>query len=433
MTRSRRISSLTVVLLLMASSLILVTAGAAQAATYDPAEEFITLDDAHPSLHYAGVTTAPQAWVWGDSTDIGEWTDVWQLTVDTSAQCDAEVQISWFDWYPTQDVYEVFVDGVSQGVNPAGGTGTADLTLADGTYEIVVDWQYYRTDQPVIAGGSYYDITFDITGCDNWGEITSPDAGDILLAGDTLMLGFDYYDDDYDRARWAVRHNASASCSGGTVVGNVDGRSDTYTWDGATFAAAFDTADWATGDYCFVVNPANESTENQVREVQWFRIADGHINGGGQIIQEIPDEKKPYKVSFGGELWRFGNALECDWTVQFHKVSIEAVSGGAFHGSSCWALNVYDPDIDPTDGVVNFKVDGLFNGQSAMVLFRMEDRTEPAAVGDSIRMELYVNGIKAYDTSNPLVPGGDFDRTDYSNVGSARTPLDRGNLQIDMR
>ena len=94
---------------------------------------------------------------------------------------------------------------------------------------------------------------------------------------------------------------------------------------------------------------------------------------------------------------------------------------------------MYDPDIDPTDGVVNFKVDGLFNGQSAMVLFRMEDRTEPAAVGDSIRMELYVNGIKAYDTSNPLVPGGDFDRTDYSNVGSARTPLDRGNLQIDMR
>jgi hypothetical protein len=77
---------------------------------------------------------------------------------------------------------------------------------------------------------------------------------------------------------------------------------------------------------------------------------------------------------------------------------------------------------------VNFKVNGTFNGDPAQVLFRMEDRTEPASVGDSIRIELRVGEVKIYDTH-----GGDFPDAGWNNAGSARTKTDRGKLQIDIR
>ncbi len=415
-------------------------------AGYEPGDAAIRLDDANPSLRYEGDVTTPDAWVWGDPVDIGTWTDVWQLEVDTAASCDALIRIEWFDSYATQDIFQVIVDGADQGVNPADGTGSTELYLVDGPHTVVVDWLFYKTDQEQIPGGSYYDITFDIVGCDNWGEITGPDEGEILLTGDTLVLGFDYYDDDYDHARWAVRQSASASCSGGTVVGNVDGYADDYAWDGETFAASFDTTGWATGDYCFVVNPANESTENQVREVLHFRIADGQINGGGQIIEPNgPKNSDAYKVSFGGELWRFGSSVECDWTVQFHNVSVEDVTGGKFKGSLCTV-----PGDFPTggaDGVTNFAVYGSFNGVTGYtVIIRMEDFTEPGAE-DTIRFELLedpgmtatpgnsLGRVAIYDTSDkaPASHAGQDFVSGSDNSGSARTLLDRGNLQIDLR
>ena len=312
----------------------------------------------------------------------------------------------------------------------------------DGTPTLPAGYDFiriYKTGELCQTNWSSYTAT------DNHGEITSPSDGDILMAGDTLMLGATYYDDDFDPVQWAVREGTCDMVATQVRAGNVAGFNTPFDWDGMTFGSAIDTAGWAAGDYCFIFNPTNEGSENYVRETQWFRIADGHINGGGQIIEEIVDENKPYKVSFGGHLWQFGDAAECEWTVQFHKVSIEAVSGGTFHGSSCSVPGAF-PD-GGADGVTNFAVYGTLNGVAGhTVIIRMEDFTEPGKQ-DTIRFELLddpgmtatpVNSlgrVAMYDTSSLAPanhPGGEF-TSGSDNSGTARTLLDRGNLQIDMR
>jgi hypothetical protein len=270
-----------------------------------------------------------------------------------------------------------------------------------------------------------------------------------------LTLGAWYDDDDPNGVQWAVREGTCAAGTN-TVAGNVDGftglNTTPYTFDETTyprsvFDSSIDTSGWALGDYCFIFNPRETGNEPNMRLTQWFRIADGHINGGGQIIQEIPDEKKPYKVSFGGELWQFDTVTECDWTVQFHKVSVAEVSGGTFHGSSC---SVPGDFANPrgADGVTSFAVYGSFNGVDGFtVLMYVEDYSEPATSdemykSDTIRFELVDDPGEAalpnatggapvlYDTWR--APGADFPPAS-DNSGRARTELDRGNLQIDLR
>jgi hypothetical protein len=389
------------------------------AAVTDPDIGYITLDDTTTSLHYYDAQTTPQAWAWGTTNE-----DFWELTVATS--CHALVHIEWFDYYPTNDIYELWVDGVSQGTNPAGGTGQADVWLAPGDYSIVVDWLYYQTTQPPIGGGSWYDITFDVTDqdCMPTGAITSPGDGEILLVGDTLLLGATYSDDDPGGVQWAVR---KGTCAAGTntVGGNVDGYNDPYSWDGATFSASFDTTGWAVGGYCFIFNPREDGIEPNMRLTREFRIADGMINGGGQIHEGSGPRK--LKISFGGWLYRFGSAYECTWQINFHNVGDDAFDGGNFHAESCGNLNDYSPGDPPVDGVLNFEAYGTYNGGSGYkVIFRMEDAGEPGAM-DTLRIQLYHGPTEVYDTSD-----GDF--TDESNnFGTNRTFLDKGNIQIDMR
>ena len=114
----------------------------------------ITLDDTTTTLHFADKVTTPNAWAYPD-------TDVWNLQIATSY--DALVEIKWFDWYPTNDVYELWVDGVLKGTNLAGDTGKVEVILTtDATHEAKIVWIYYKTNQPIIPGGSYYDITFSV-------------------------------------------------------------------------------------------------------------------------------------------------------------------------------------------------------------------------------------------------------------------------------
>jgi hypothetical protein len=262
---------------------------------------------------------------------------------------------------------------------------------------------------------------------DPTGVITSPKAGAIVFKH--LTLGATYTDDNppaKNGVQWAVREG-NASCTGTTKAGNVGGFNDAYSWTGTgmdrVFAASVDTSGWAGGDYCFVFNPKEEGHEPDVRLVRQFKIADGIVNGGGQLREG--DGKNPLKISFGGKLYRFGSDLECEWQVRFHNVGDDEFDKTKFHGETCTELNVFDPG--PAEGVVNFKVEGEFEGASGYtLLFRMEDRGEPGR-DDTIRIELWNGTSKTYDTHN----SGEF--TDESNnVGNARTGLDKGNIEIDV-
>ena len=146
---------------------------------YTPSDDgYITLDDINTALHYwaqpnYGGGTEPDAWAWNS--------DVWYLTIATSGI--PMVEIKWYDFYPTADVYELWIDGELVGTNPATGTGSWIGWLSKGVHEIEVVWIYYQTSQPPIGGGSYYDITFNVLyQKDAWitggGQIIADGSGD---------------------------------------------------------------------------------------------------------------------------------------------------------------------------------------------------------------------------------------------------------------
>lgn len=158
------------------------------------------------------------------------------------------------------------------------------------------------------------------------------------------------------------------------------------------------------------------------------------VTGGGQIISDSPDGKKsPYKVSFGGELYDIDGGLQCEWQVNLHNVADTDLDGAKFHTTRCTKLNTWKPDQQtPTpgvaDGVVNFTAWGTFNGEPGYkAIFRMEDRTEPSDL-DTFRITIWdAAGKVVFDTSDTA--GGVFP-SESDNVGTARTLLDRGNIQI---
>ena len=109
---------------------------------------------------------------------------------------------------------------------------------------------------------------------DNYGQITAPDTGEVLFIGDDLVLGADYFDNDYDPVQWAVREGTCDMVATQVRAGNVAGFSTPYDWDGMVFGSTIDTSTWVPGNYCFVFNPTNESGETDVRETRWFQLVD---------------------------------------------------------------------------------------------------------------------------------------------------------------
>ncbi len=90
-------------------------------------------------------------------------------------------------------------------------------------------------------------------------EITAP-AENEVVAGSSVALTAEYNDHDSvneDNVQWAVREGTCAANTN-TVFGNVDGFSNSYTWDGASFSATLDTLQLNDGMHCFVINPVDD-------------------------------------------------------------------------------------------------------------------------------------------------------------------------------
>jgi len=103
-------------------------------------------------------------------------------------------------------------------------------------------------------------------------EITSPGEGE-LVSG---FVSFDatlYDDDTDDSVQWAVREGTCAA-GVGTVFGNVDGFSNSYTWINNVFNAVADTSTWVLGDYCFIFNPTEGAGEANIRLTREFVLVD---------------------------------------------------------------------------------------------------------------------------------------------------------------
>ncbi len=105
------------------------------------------------------------------------------------------------------------------------------------------------------------------------GTITSPTAGQHVNG--VLALHATYYDGDVpntdDGVQWAVRQGTCAAGTN-TVLGNVDGHHDSYSWDGNTFSASFNISALPYGSYCFVFNPTDDPGQPDVRLTQTFSV-----------------------------------------------------------------------------------------------------------------------------------------------------------------
>jgi hypothetical protein len=128
--------------------------------------------------------------------------------------------------------------------------------------------------------------------------ITSPAAAGMVLAG-THNFTAEYNDDDEieDSILWAIRAGTCAAGTG-TVAGNVDGFSNTSTFVAPNFSAIVNMSDWLNGNYCFVVNPSEQSGEDNLRATQEFVLTN-------QVAPESDTyriEGTKFQVEYEGEL-----------------------------------------------------------------------------------------------------------------------------------
>lgn len=100
--------------------------------------------------------------------------------------------------------------------------------------------------------------------------ITSPLAGESVSGTVSFDATLTDKDED-DSVQWAVRKGTCAAGTG-TVLGNVDGKSDSSTWNGTDFHASANTAAWEDGQYCFVFNPTESAGDTAIRETREFIV-----------------------------------------------------------------------------------------------------------------------------------------------------------------
>ncbi|MFC2153174.1 hypothetical protein ACFLQ7_00885 [Actinomycetota bacterium] len=183
----------------------------------------------------------------------------------------------------------------------------------------------------------------------------------------------------------------------------------------------------ATGDLEFQIYDIYAQNNTGGLCVDVDAIAKRSINGGGQIIADSDNPKKPYKVSFGGYIDDIDGGLVCEWQVNLHNVEGTDLDKSKFHASTCTAMNTWPSGTGGADGVANFTAQGTFNGEPGYTaIFRVEDYTEPSVM-DTFRVTITGPGDFVFDTyagAGGVFPG------DSNNIGQARTLLDNGNIQI---
>lgn len=112
--------------------------------------------------------------------------------------------------------------------------------------------------------------------------ITNPAVDNDIVPRALFNFTAEYNDNDpiVDNIQWAIRAG-TCNAGTGTIAGNVDGFNNSSTFSGTTFTAPLDTTSWAAGNYCFVVNPNEQSGEPDLRASRLF------------IIESVNNEEEP--------------------------------------------------------------------------------------------------------------------------------------------
>ena len=273
--------------------------------------------NAHPGGSFGG----GQNGLWGfqvrsvDASGLkSEWSPVCEITLDTVVPA-TPVHVSpadnstlyvndfYFDWTDVADIYEYefqssqdpAVDGngaLINGVwnNKAHGAPDRDFLTSSTIHSYGANGTWYWQVRAIDEAGNMspwttpWKLTIDLDGPDPVpvSEILYPVAdGDVVSGTIALEAFYADEDDNNDGVQWAVRSGTCAAGTG-TVLGNVDGHSDVFTWDYENFLASFDTTLVANGSYCFVFNPTEDAGDPNQRLTRTFTVEN-----------EIPDTTAP--------------------------------------------------------------------------------------------------------------------------------------------
>lgn len=216
---------------------------------------------------------------------------------------------------------------------------------------------------------------------------------------------------------------------GGTLNGNVSGDTLNLHYERPT---SFNY----TGNFTGTITKSGMSgtfTDSHGGTYNWSTegspnlLWDARISGGGQIISDSGEDNAKgkdiyYKISFGGGSYIVNGSYYFDGLeVTFHNVSNNELDGSKFIGDKILAMNFNFPD-----GIANYEVSGsLDNVPGYKMIIRVQDSDEPG-FEDNLRFELYMGSSKVYDSYN----SNDFPGNS-STSGTARTYLDRGNIQVE--
>lgn len=287
--------------------------------------------NAHPGGSFGG----GQNGEWGfqvqsvdGSGNTSEWSPVCEITLDTVVPA-TPVHVSpadnstqdfndfYFEWTDVADIYEYefqsaqnpAVDGngaLTTGVwnNKAHGAPDRDFLTDSNIHSYGANGTWYWQVRAIDEAGnmspwtSPWKLTIDLDGPDPVlvSEILNPgEDGEVVTGTIELEAYYADEDDNNDGVQWAVRSGTCAAGTG-TVLGNVDGHSDVFTWDFENFLASFDTTLVANGSYCFIFNPTEDAGDPNQRLTRTFTVDN-----------EIPDTTAPLAPT--GLAWTDSNSM----------------------------------------------------------------------------------------------------------------------------
>jgi len=186
-------------------------------------------------------------------------------------------------------------------------------------------------------------------------------------------------------------------------------------------------AGWSdgVGMHTYTVN-ATDCAGNVGSDSVTYYVLQKYVSGGGQLIEETDGKRKDWLViSFGGAVGDAGTSgLVGEWEVNFHNVNTDGMDKTKFHTTSIDVMNFFERSCGIA---MNFTAIGEWQGiPGYKMTFRAQDAGEPGRQ-DNVRIELFdPEGNTVYDTnwSHEFTAESDC-------VGTSRTPLDHGNLQMD--
>jgi len=224
-------------------------------------------------------------------------------------------------------------------------------------YDGAADPAYYEPNnagEPTVdetlsyAGSSDRYYSFVATGKTYpYGEIIEPTV-DEHVTGLTDLVAL-YKDGDAindDAVNWAVRYE-TCTANTNTKFGNVDGHSNTYSWDGMNFSAQIDTSTVIPGHYCFVFNPTDDGPVD-VRETRWFYIDssdadnDGVMDDVDKCLSTTEDEPSE-QLGVNRWIWN-GN----EWYTRLPKTTGGATAKAPYDTYGCSCKQILDSMAEST-------------------------------------------------------------------------------------